>query len=1315
MTTYSTANGITLSTSGSTTRWAINTSGGETQVGTSGNDAFSGAGGDVLIGGLGDDTYYLWDNRETVVEQAGQGVDTVVVNYWGAATLAANVENLILNSPGANSGTGNALNNIIIAGSVGATLDGGAGNDILVGGAGADLFIVKAGNGSDAIVNFAPSNDVIKLQGYGITSFDQLAALATQNGADVKFAFANGESLVLRNVSLSSLSAYDFGMLPSSPASLTALSQMVGPAKALTMNGWTIVNNVWNPGSLAYGTDYSVSTAYSAGDLTKQTTFSWSFPIVIDPNPTIRAYQEISYGLNPYASTSSSPANPFAIQLSSLSSLEVKYDVEYHGNLAGFDVAFDLWLTSRPNGNASTITNEVMIWLHKGGLIPFGSQVGTYSDGVISAKIYYQAGARPYTAVVLDTDSTSGDIDIASILAKLVSLNLVSSSEYLASLEFGAEVGSGAGALTIHSLDLSVGKADAAAAAAAAPLAPTITASLSDNAGLANGLTKVNHVTLSGTAAAGTVVQILDGSSQIGTAVAGSSGAWSFATGTLADGSHGFTAKAVDGSGNASAMSSSFNVIVDTTAPVAPAITSFSPDSYVAGDGVTNANQVTLNGSAEQGSTVKLFDGATLIGTVVAGANGSWSYTTSTLSDATHSFSARSTDAAGNVSAMSPGFNITVDTVAPRPTVTSFSPDSNVVGDGITNANQITLRGTGEVGRQVQVFDGANQIGTASVDGTGAWTFATATLANGVHSFTTKQTDAAGNVGTSAALSVTVDTIGPGAPVISSSASVSASSTSVSGTAEAGAKVWLYDGANLLGTGVAAANGSWTIGSGALVAGIHTLTAVATDTAGNSSGVSNALNQIVGTVMESTGTTTLATGGTNYYLSDGGAALLLKYSGAAVQTGQFGAFTAIAAEKTASGYDVAWKAAGSDQYMVWSVDANGAFTANLTGTVSGASSALQALESVFHQDLNGDGVIGQAAPQVIAQSASVQIGTTDLVFFNNSSHTAAIWQVGGPSQGSPQVVAGASGSNFAAKADFNGDGLTDLLFINSVTHEVSELLSNGAQAASAVTVGSINTASGWHFADIVDFNADGKSDLLFVNSATNGIAVWQMDGAKIAAGPQIGVMAQGFHIASTGDFNGDGKTDLFMINDNTHDAMIWQMNGTQVASKTTIATINVAGGWDFVGTGDFNGDGKTDLLFLNEQTHGVATWQMNGNQITSGSQIAVMNAAGGWRFADVGDFNGDGKSDLLFLNDTTHGVAAWEMNGTKIMGSAVLGTVGADDHYVGLQSIDGGQKSAILFENSVTHALTAVEINGGQGVLQQLGVMNADAGWHLAI
>ena len=52
----------------------------------------------------------------------------------------------------------------------------------------------------------------------------------------------------------------------------------------------------------------------------------------------------------------------------------------------------------------------------------------------------------------------------------------------------------------------------------------------------------------------------------------------------------------------------------------------------------------------------------------------------------------------------------------------------------------------------------------------------------------------------------------------------------------------------------------------------------------------------------------------------------------------------------------------------------------------------------------------------------------------------------------------------------------------------------------------------------------------------------------------------------------------------------------------------------FHDTGDFNGDGKTDLLFLNDTNHGVAIWQMNGTQVPPSPQVGTINAADGWHF-----------------------------------------------------------------------------------------------------
>ena len=64
------------------------------------------------------------------------------------------------------------------------------------------------------------------------------------------------------------------------------------------------------------------------------------------------------------------------------------------------------------------------------------------------------------------------------------------------------------------------------------------------------------------------------------------------------------------------------SVTIDTTAPAAPTITSFSTDSGTAGDGITNDNTLTLTGTAEANTTVKVYDGATLLGSATANGTG---------------------------------------------------------------------------------------------------------------------------------------------------------------------------------------------------------------------------------------------------------------------------------------------------------------------------------------------------------------------------------------------------------------------------------------------------------------------------------------------------------------------------------------------------------------------------------------------------------------------------------------------------------------------------------------------------------------------
>jgi hypothetical protein len=122
-------------------------------------------------------------------------------------------------------------------------------------------------------------------------------------------------------------------------------------------------------------------------------------------------------------------------------------------------------------------------------------------------------------------------------------------------------------------------------------------------------------------------------------------------------------------------------------------------------------------------------------------------------------------------------------------------------------------------------------------------------------------------------------------------------------------------------------------------------------------------------VIEAAGSTSLTEVGNIFFLYavGGSSGPELKYAGADVVAGEFGGWAPIGAEPTASGYEIAWKVTGADQYTIWNTDSNGNYI-SFSAVVSGADNSLKSIETSFHQDLNGDGVIG---PTVAASFAGV--------------------------------------------------------------------------------------------------------------------------------------------------------------------------------------------------------------------------------------------------------------------------------------------------------------------------------------------------------
>jgi S-formylglutathione hydrolase FrmB len=120
------------------------------------------------------------------------------------------------------------------------------------------------------------------------------------------------------------------------------------------------------------------------------------------------------------------------------------------------------------------------------------------------------------------------------------------------------------------------------------------------------------------------------------------------------------------------------------------------------------------------------------------------------------------------------------------------------------------------------------------------------------------------------------------------------------------------------------------------------------------------------TTIESSGSMSLLAQGSNYLLQPNNEpAVELSYGGAPVTDGEFGGWTPIAAAQTASGYELAWKMAGSDQYTIWYTDSSGNYLSSAFAAASGSSAQLESFEASFNYDLNGDGVIGVPSPAPI--------------------------------------------------------------------------------------------------------------------------------------------------------------------------------------------------------------------------------------------------------------------------------------------------------------------------------------------------------------
>ena len=389
---------------------------------------------------------------------------------------------------------------------------------------------------------------------------------------------------------------------------------------------------------------------------------------------------------------------------------------------------------------------------------------------------------------------------------------------------------------------------------AAAPVAPTapVLISPSDSGIIGDSITNVTRPTVGGQGAAGDIITLYDAGKAVGSAIIGGDGSWAvIPAAALADGAHSLVVTETDPVGNVSDASPALALTIDTTAPSAPAAPALgaASDGGIPGDGITNVVRPTIIGRGATGDTVTLYDGTTAIGSATVNADGGWAVAPATaFGNGTHILSTTETDLAGNVSSASPALSLTIDTSAttvPSALMLAPSSDSGTLSDSITNVTRPTITGQGAPGDTAALYDGAAVIGSATVGADGSWAVTPAVpLAQGRHSLSAVETDVAGNVSAaSIALLLTIDVVAPDTPTLAQTEdSTAPAKPELVGMTTAGSKVHVSDGAELLGSTTADADGHWAFDvPTALSVGTHALTAFAVDVAGNVSSASDPL------------------------------------------------------------------------------------------------------------------------------------------------------------------------------------------------------------------------------------------------------------------------------------------------------------------------------------------------------------------------------------------------------------------------------------------------------------------------------------------
>ncbi|MBP6942300.1 MAG: VCBS repeat-containing protein, partial [Syntrophorhabdaceae bacterium] len=221
--------------------------------------------------------------------------------------------------------------------------------------------------------------------------------------------------------------------------------------------------------------------------------------------------------------------------------------------------------------------------------------------------------------------------------------------------------------------------------------------------------------------------------------------------------------------------------------------------------------------------------------------------------------------------------------------------------------------------------------------------------------------------------------------------------------------------------------------------------------------------------------------------------------------------------------------------------------------------------------------------------------------------------------------------------DINGDGKTDIIHLIKNTNAWRVLFSNGNGTFTPgpdVAIPNVNTYGSPHFS-FGDFNADGKADIIHLTTGGLWRVLLSQGNGTFIPGPDVAIPGPYSYSSpfwSYADFNGDGKTDIiYHTTGGTWKVMFSNGDGAFTASSGVSIPGPYSYSYPFWHYGDFNGDGKADIISLTTGNAWVVYFSNGNGTFTAGSGTIIPNAyQHAYPFWSYADFNGDGRTDIFY-------------------------------------------------------------------------------------